>query len=81
MAALGLAALDFWTSVVVCHTLIVEHGAVEAGGAPAFQARPVLIGTLNSKCKSLTSKGGVPHADYGARRHGGRRRASIQGAP
>ena len=44
MAALGLAALDFWTSVVVCHTLIVEHGAVEGGaaaGAPAFQARPV----------------------------------------
>lgn len=33
--------------MVVCHTLIVEHGAVEAGGAPAFQARHVLIGAAN----------------------------------
>ncbi|KAK9836118.1 hypothetical protein WJX81_002623 [Elliptochloris bilobata] len=38
--ALGLAALDFWTSVCVCHTLIVEHDAAQDGaaaGTPAFQ--------------------------------------------
>ena len=42
-------------------TLIVEHGIVEAGGALAFQARPVLTG--DSEPSYDVSEGGVPHAD------------------
>ncbi len=41
-AALGLAALDFWTNICLCQTLILEHDAAQDGaaaGAPAYQVR------------------------------------------
>ncbi len=53
-AALGLAALDFWTNICLCQTLILEHDAAQDGaaaGAPAFQVRRA----VGCPCSALLS--------------------------